>query len=86
MTIAKENRNNKFQQIQDIFLNCTPGGLSYCQWRVCSTANSTQLMSQLVAKIRFNGPITVADYMNEALTHASEVFTFILRLHINSLF
>jgi len=34
-----------------------------------NTAQAT-LLQQLTSKIRFNGPITVADYMKEVLTNS----------------
>jgi len=43
--------------------------------RQCSTKpeGEGKLMRELQAKIRFGGPITVADYMKESLTHGTEV-------------
>ncbi|XP_060564795.1 protein arginine methyltransferase NDUFAF7, mitochondrial-like [Ruditapes philippinarum] len=46
--------------------------LTNSQHRLCSREYSGQLMSQLQAKIKFNGPLTVADYMKEALTNCTE--------------
>lgn len=45
---------------------------TYSQRRLCTKEYSGKLMSQLQAKIKFSGPITVADYMREALTHSTE--------------
>lgn len=56
---------------KDFFL--IPGNLTNSQRRLCSREYSGRLMSQLQAKIKFNGPLTVAEYMKEALTHSSEV-------------
>ncbi|XP_045183617.2 protein arginine methyltransferase NDUFAF7, mitochondrial-like [Mercenaria mercenaria] len=57
------------RQIFSLLRHCS---LTCSQRRLCSRENSGKLLSQLQAKIRFSGPITVADYMKEALTHATE--------------
>lgn len=49
------------------------GSLTYVQRRLYSDECSGKLMAHLQAKIKFSGPISVAEYMKEALTHATGV-------------
>lgn len=62
-----------FRFVDWLNVKCLTGCLTYSRRTLCTKEYSGKLMSQLQAKIKFSGPITVADYMKEALTHATEV-------------
>jgi len=52
---------------------------------MCGSQNTAKvtLLQQLTSKIRFSGPITVADYMKEVLTNVVGVrFLFFKYVHI----
>jgi len=50
------------------------------------SSSQATLLQHLTSKIRFNGPITVADYMKEVLTNAAGVQYLALILSFVSVF